>query len=134
MKKAILIGALALAGAMTLPAGEALAKKAAAAVAALDTDNDGTVDLAELNKSAEELFTRLETDNDGTIDRKEMQGRVTRKEFTAADPDNDGTLTKDEFLAMVAAMFKEADPDNDGTLDAAEFRSGKGKALLRVTR
>ncbi|MCC3247155.1 EF-hand domain-containing protein [Methylocystis sp. WRRC1] len=133
MNKLLLVGAMSLAVSIGAPVAPALAKKAPP-VAALDTDNDGTVDLNELNKSAEELFGKLETDNDGTIDRKEMQGRVTRKEFTAADPDNDGTLTKDEFLAMVAAMFKEADPDNDGTLDEQEFKSAKGKALLRVTR
>jgi Ca2+-binding EF-hand superfamily protein len=134
MKKAILFGALALAGVLTLPAGAAHAKKSVPPVTALDADNDGTVDLAEVNKSAEELFARLEKDNDGTIDRKEMQGRLSRKEFSAADPDDDKTIGKDEFLALVASLFKEADPDNDGTLDAAEFRSTKGKALLRVTR
>lgn len=133
MKKALLFGALALAGVMALPATFALAK-ATGPVAALDTDNDGTVDLNEINKSAAELFTRLEKDSDGTLDFKEMKGRVSKKDFKTADPDNDGTLSKDEFLAMVAAIFKDADPDNDGTLDAKEFASKKGKALLRVTR
>lgn len=133
MKKALLLGALALAGAMALPATSAFAK-ATGPVAALDTDNDGTVDLNEINKSATDLFTRLEKDSDGTVDVKEMKGRVSTKEFKEADPDNDGTLSKDEFLAMVSGMFKDADPDNDGTLDAKELASKKGKALLRVTR
>ena len=61
MNKALLFGALALAGVMALPATSALAK-ATGPVAALDTDNDGTVDLNEVNKSATELFTRLEKD------------------------------------------------------------------------
>lgn len=133
MKKALLLGALALACAVALPATGALAK-ATGPVAALDTDNDGTVDLNEINKSATDLFTRLEKDSDGTVDIKEMKGRVSKKEFKEADPDNDGTLSKDEFLGMVSGMFKEADPDNDGTLDAKELASKKGKALLRVTR
>ena len=97
MKKALLFGALALAGVMALPATSALAK-ATGPVAALDTDDDGTVDLKEINKSATELFTRLEKDSDGTVDLKEMKGRVSKKEFKTADPDNDGTLSKDEFL------------------------------------
>jgi Ca2+-binding EF-hand superfamily protein len=134
MKKALLLGAMALAGVIALPTTAALAKKETGAVAALDTDSDGTVDLNEINKSAQDLFGRLEKDADGTIDFKEMKGRVSKQHFKTADPDNDGTLSKDEFLAMVSSMFKEADPDNDGTLDAKEFASKKGKALLRVTR
>ncbi len=133
MNKALLFGALALAGVMALPATSALAK-ATGPVAALDTDDDGTVDLNEVNKSATELFTRLEKDSDGTVDFKEMKGRVSKQGFKTADPDNDGTLSKDEFLVMVAAMFKDADPDSDGTLDAKEIASKKGKALMRVTR
>ena len=133
MKKALAFGALALAGLLTVPMSPALAKKPSP-VATLDTDNDGTVDLTELNKSAEELFGKLEKDNDGTIEPKELQGRLSKKEFKAADPDNDGTLDKNEFLAAVAALFKDADPDNDGTLDEKEFASKKGKALLRVAR
>lgn len=132
MKRTSLLGALALAGVLALPATSTLAKSAGA-VAALDTDNDGTVDLNEIDKSASELFTRLEKDMDGTVDLKEMKGRVSKKDFKTADPDNDGTLSKDEFLALVAGRFKDADPDNDGTLDAKELASKNGKALLRVT-
>jgi Ca2+-binding EF-hand superfamily protein len=133
MNKTFLAGALALAALIVAPTNPALAKKPAP-VTALDTDNDGTVDLAELNKSAEALFARLEKDNDGTIEPKELQGRLSKKEFKTADPDNDGTLSKDEFLAAVSALFKDADPDNDGTLDEKEFSSKQGKALLRVVR
>lgn len=133
MNKAFLTAALALAALMAAPASPALAKKTPP-VAALDTDNDGTVDLNEINKSAEELFNKLEKDNDGTLEPKELKGRLSKKDFQAADPDNDGTLTKDEFLAAVANLFKQADPDNDGTLDAKEFSTKEGKALLRVTR
>jgi Ca2+-binding EF-hand superfamily protein len=134
MNKLFLFGALALAGVLAAPVAPALAKKAASPVATFDTDNDGTVDLNEINKPAEALFAKLEKDNDGTLEPKELQGRLSKKDFKAADPDNDGTLTKDEFLAAVAALFKAADPDNDDTLDAKEFASKNGKSLLRVTR
>jgi hypothetical protein len=33
----------------------------------LDTDNDGTVDLAEAKKAASALFDRLDPDHDGTL-------------------------------------------------------------------
>jgi len=99
-----------------------------------DTDNDGTVDLAEAKKAAAALFDQLDRDKDGTLDRRELRGRLTPKEFAAADPDKDGTLTKDEYLAVVEQRFKAADPDNDGTLDAKELRSKAGRALVRLLR
>ena len=101
-------------------------------VALFDTDNDGTVDLAEAKKAASDLFDKLDHDKDGTLDIKELQGRLSRKDLGAADPDNDKTLTKDEYLAVVEKRFKAADPDNDGTVSAAEFRTTSGQALARL--
>src|SRR3954467_11176273 len=88
-----------------------------------DTDNDGTVDLAEAKKAASALFDKLDRDRDGTLDRRELARRLSAKEFVAADPDHDGTLTKDEYLAVVAQRFDAANPDKDGTLDGRELNS-----------
>ncbi len=133
MRYAFALGTIALAGLLAAPMAPALAKKASP-VASLDTDNDGTVDQNEASKSADALFARLDKDNDGSLTLKELQGRLSKKEFKAADPDNDGTLDKNEFQAIVANRFKEADPDNEGTLDEKELNSKQGKALLRVVR
>ena len=100
----------------------------------LDTDNDGTVDLAEAKAAASALFDKLEHDKDGTLDQHELARRLSAKELAAADPDHDGTLTKDEYLALVEQRFGAADPDHDGTLDAKELNSPAGKALLRLLR
>jgi Ca2+-binding EF-hand superfamily protein len=100
----------------------------------LDTDSDGTVDLAEAKKAASALFDRLDPDHDGTLDKRELAGRLSAKELAAADPDRDGTLTKDEYLAVVEQRFNAANPDKDGTLDAKELNSAAGKALLRLLR
>lgn len=100
----------------------------------LDTDNDGTVDLAEAKAAASKLFDRLERDKDGTLDKHELTRRLSAKELAAADPDHDGTLTKDEYLGLVEQRFGAADPDHDGTLDAKELNSPAGKALLRLLR
>jgi hypothetical protein len=99
-----------------------------------DTDNDGTVDLAEAKKAASELFDKLDRDHDGTLDGRELARRLTAKELAAADLDHDGTLTKDEFLSVVEQRFKAADRDHDGTLDAKEFRSKDGLALARLLK
>jgi hypothetical protein len=113
----------------------ALAKsRRADPIRTLDTDNDGTVDLAEAKKAASAVFDRLDSDRDGTLDKRELAGRLNAREFAAADPDHDGTLTKDEYLAVVEQRFKAADPDKDGTLDAQELNSAAGKALLRLLR
>jgi len=115
--------------------GKSLSAQAASdPIRMLDTDNDGTVDLAEAKKAASALFDKLERDHDGTLDKRELAGRLNAKEFAAADPDHDGTLTKDEYLAVVEQRFNAANPDKDGTLDAKELSSAAGKALLRLLR
>jgi Ca2+-binding EF-hand superfamily protein len=105
---------------------------AASALAVLDTDHDGTVDLNEAKAAASALFDKLDADHDGTLDHKELKGRISQKDWAAADPDHDGTISKDEYLAFVEVAFKRADPDNDGTIDAKELGSPAGRALLRL--
>jgi Ca2+-binding EF-hand superfamily protein len=122
----------AIAGLVDLGGAYSAFAKKPSLVAKFDTDNDGTVDLAEAKKAASALFEKLDTDKDGTLDIKELQGRLSRKELATADPDNDKTLTKDEYLAAVEKRFKAADPDNDGTVSAAEFRTASGQALARL--
>jgi Ca2+-binding EF-hand superfamily protein len=99
-----------------------------------DTDNDGTLDLAEVKKAASALFAKLDRDHDGTLDKPELAGRLGAKELAAADPDHDGTLTPDECLAVVEQRFKAADTDKDGTLDAKELNTRAGQALLRLLK
>ncbi|WP_036293838.1 calcium-binding protein [Methylosinus sp. PW1] len=103
-------------------------------IKSFDTDNDGTLDLAEVSKAAAAVFDKLEKDNDGTVDRKEVGARISKKDFAAADPDDDKTLTKEEYLALVAKLFKAADKDDEGTLDAKELKSKAGQALLKLIR
>lgn len=105
---------------------------AASALAALDTDKDGTVDLAEAKAAAGALFDKLDVDHDGTLDHKELGSRISAKDWATADPDNDKTVSKDEYLAFVEVAFKRADPDNDGTIDAKELQSPAGRALSRL--
>ena len=110
------------------------ASKPANPVTMFDTDNDGTVDLAEAKKAASALFATLDRDHDGTLDSRELSGRLRAKAFQTADPDHDSTLTLDEYLAVVAQRFAAADLDKDGTLDAKELNSRAGRALLRLLK
>ena len=131
-REAIALAFIGLAGAAT-PA-LAQKKKNSTLVGQFDTDHDGTVDLFEAKRAALELFDRLDADHDGTLDRKELGGRLSRRQFAAADPDKDGTLTKDEYLAAVEQRFKAADVDHEGTLSNFEFQTRKGRALTRLLR
>src|ERR1700759_4800165 len=104
------------------------------AVKMFDTDNDGTLDLAEVKKAATALFGKPDPDHDGTLDVREVRGRLTAKELAAPFPDHDGTLTLDEYLAVVEQRFNAANPDNDGTLDAKELSTPAGRALHGLLR
>jgi Ca2+-binding EF-hand superfamily protein len=128
-----LIG-LMLAAAVTLSGPAWAAANRASPVKTFDTDNDGTVDLAEAKRAASAMFAKLDPDRDGTLDARELRGRLSAKDLAAADPDHDGTLTLDEYLAVVEQRFNAANPDNDGTLDAKELRSPAGRALLRLMK
>lgn len=114
--------------------GPALAKDRANPIKMFDSDNDGTLDLAEVKKAASAMFAKLDLDRDGTLDARELRGRLSAKELAAADPDRDGTLTLDEYLAVVEQRFNAANPDKDGTLDAKELRTAAGRALLRLMK
>lgn len=107
---------------------------AASLIDTLDTDHDGTLDLAEVKAAASDVFDRLEKDKDSTLDRKETGSRLSGKDFREADTDDDKTLSEDEYLAQVEKLFNAADTDKDGTLDAKELRSKAGRALARLIR
>lgn len=110
------------------------ASRRAGSIKMFDTDNDGTLDLAEVKKAASALFAKLDRDHEGTLDRRELAGRLSARELGSADPDHDRTLTLDEYLAVVEQRFNAADTDKDGTLDAKELNSRAGQALLRLLR
>jgi EF hand len=63
----------------------------------LDTDNDGTIDLAEAKSAASKLFDKLDRDHDGTLDRRELRGRLNAKDFAAADPTTTELSTRMNF-------------------------------------
>ena len=128
----VLTLAIATLSVASLPVSAAL--RNANPVRMFDTDNDGTLDLAEVKKAASALFAKLDRDHDGTLDKRELAGRLSAKEWAAADPDHDGTLTADEYLAVVEQRFNAANPDKDGTLDAKELNTAAGLALLRLMR
>ena len=53
----------------------------AGALATLDKDNDGSLDLAEVKDAAASVFDKLDKDSDATLDRKETGGRIGKEDF-----------------------------------------------------
>ncbi len=103
----------------------------AAALKALDPDNDGTIDLKEADAGAHQSVQ-------GHQPRQRRHARcqgaygLAVDELKAADPDDDGTLDEKEYLAVVKKKFEAANPDNDGTIDLKELESPAGQELLKL--
>jgi hypothetical protein len=94
---------------------------------AWDTDNDGTLDLAEVKAAAEAKFTSLDPDGDGTLDAKEAAAaHISASSFADADKDKDGTIDKAEYLQLVSKRFKAADTD--------ELNTKAGAALMALLK
>ena len=69
-----------------------------------DTNNDGSIDTAELSAA----FKRMDTNNDGAIDAKELSSGLK----------NSGVCLTDQEIETIFAI---ADIDGDGQIDQAEF-------------
>ena len=118
-----------LAGLLTAPAAFARG----GSFAAIDRDNDGTIDLDEAKRAAGSLFDHLDRHHTGTLSHAQLgKRRLTAEEFSWADRDHDGTLTKDEYLALVERQFRAADTDHEGTVSRAEFNARTGLPLRRL--
>jgi Ca2+-binding EF-hand superfamily protein len=112
---------------------QAAPPSANAQLKAWDSDQDGSIDMAEAKKAAEAKFNRLDTDHDGTLDMMELASTgIHKMSFSKADSDKDGTLDKSEYLNLVEARFNAADPDHDGTISQAELSTRSGQALARL--
>src|SRR5258706_1904889 len=70
-----------------------------------DTDNDGTVDLAEAKKAASALFDKLDRDHDGTLDKRELAGRLNPKEVCPRCSDHRGAHAEEEYIAGSEPRF-----------------------------
>ncbi|HLH11474.1 MAG TPA: hypothetical protein VKV77_06285 [Methylovirgula sp.] len=105
---------------------------AAKALTTADTDKDGTLEKAEVDAAAGDLFDKLDKEKDGKLSKAEVGTRLSKADFAAADADHDGTLTKDEYIAAVDSAFKAADADGDGKVEAKELKSKAGRSLTRL--
>lgn len=118
--------------ALFLMGSVAAAGDAAAALKALDSDDDGTIDLQEAEAGAKKVWETINTDDDKTLEADELQGMLDDEGLDMADPDDDGTLDWAEYKALVEKKFKAANPDDDGTIDLKELESPAGQELQKL--
>lgn len=95
--------------------------------AALDTDGDGKVSIAELEAAKASRFAEMDADGDGFISAEELvQGQQMRRAermLKRLDKDGDGLLSAEE-LQPKAPDLSDLDKDGDGFISEEEFREG----------
>ena len=113
-------------------------QSAADALKAIDTGNDGTINLTEAKFAAAAVIVKIDGDHNGVLNNDELGGRATAMDQLTQTGNRfmfwktKGTITKEDYLALVESRFTRASPDDDGTLDAKELETDDGRALLKL--
>jgi len=101
-----------------------------------DTNNDGSVNMAEFNAAATERFKRMDGDADGILSKDEFRSYMRarkderkKKKFARMDTNNNGSVERDEYLAHKQAKaerkYARMDKDGNGSVSKEEFASCK---------
>ena len=104
----------------------------------IDTNQDGTIDLTELNNIIEQY------DTDGVIYKALAQRCEIRREFQKYDTDGSGSITKDELVQVIEdrtgikmserhleGLMKDCDDNDDDQIDYEEFCTLMTKSFMR---
>ncbi|WP_165246082.1 EF-hand domain-containing protein [Paludisphaera soli] len=109
------------------------------AMAAIDTNQDGSLDATELRQAVQtgvqSLFLTADRNGDSQLDPAELNGAAVelgraglQAAFQTADLDNNGAVSRDEFEKAIvnpaSVVFRVMDANNDGQLSREELQSG----------
>lgn len=97
----------------------------------LDTNGDGSVDLAELQAARPdftvEQFNKADANGDGLLSRDELRTAHGRARFERLDQDGNGGVSLDELKAVkpgvTAEHFSKLDANGDGQVSQEEMRA-----------
>lgn len=111
-------------------------------LAALDTNNDGTISRQEALSAQVQTFRRMDDDGDGELgaddfariqpeaesgqpSRKLLRARRQARERWIANLDRDGDarVSLDEYQAAMTPYFDRLDGNSDGVLDGSELQN-----------
>jgi hypothetical protein len=101
----------------------------------VDTDNDKTISLPEIDEFALKKFDELKKPGEDALSIAELRGRISQGDFDAANTTRGNavpTLSKAEFLAWVDKLFKEANTVGEKTLSEEELKTAAGEKLIRL--
>ncbi len=93
-----------------------------------DTDDDGQLSKAEMDRARGERFAKFDSNGDGVLTLQEFkegkmrvhEERMTRH-FNKLDANGDGQVSAEEFAAPAAKRFGRADSNGDGVITADEM-------------
>jgi hypothetical protein len=97
----------------------------------LDTNGDGSVDLAEMQAARPdftvEKFNKMDANGDGLLSREEMHAAHKGKRMAKIDADGDGNISLQEMQkrrpGMTQEEFSKLDADGNGTLSHGELKA-----------
>ena len=96
---------------------------------AADTDGDGALTQAEIDKQRGDLHAAHDADSDGSLTLEEFSGLwleamrpLTVRAFQTLDTDGDGIVTRAEYDLPLADFVERLDRDGDGSLSIGEVR------------
>lgn len=96
------------------------------AMALADTNGDGVVTTEEIQSRHAEQFQAADADNDGALDVDEMQNAMLRwraqRRVQALDTDGDGKVSAEEYQAPMRWHLSRLDRDDDGEIGREEMR------------
>ena len=121
-------------GMSMVPASVSAQTSGADAIKMLDTDHDGTLDLAECKAAAAAMFDKLDADKSATLDQQELgdRGTITIVESPHHTMFFQTRPSKADYVGFVVKRFDVVDPDHEGKLDAKELDTPAGQALVKL--
>lgn len=101
-----------------------------------DSNQDGSIDRAEVESKLSQRFSQMDTDGDGVVSQAEMRDfhekmREERRQkrqdkmFKKYDTDGDGVLSSEELSARSLTMFDRMDKDGDGVVTMEERKAAR---------
>jgi hypothetical protein len=101
----------------------------------VDTDNDKTISVAEIDAFALKKFSELKKPSEDALSMTDLRGRISQADFDAANTTHGNastvpTLSRAEFAAYVDKLFREANSVGEKTLSETELKTPAGGKLI----
>ncbi len=134
MKKKLMIGTIAAAGAALIAAGAMAAegKGPGRGWDRMDVNGDGKITAEEMSEKNAKFIEQADADGDGAVTQEEMKSfheakRAEMREQRNPDKNGDGVVDRTEYVTAAQERFDRQDKDGDGVLSEDEMDRGHGR-------